>query len=299
MRGDYSIVRANHRHMSDRYTIVGGRGFIGRALCERLRLAGHDVSVRTHLEAVDGTPLGHVVYASGIAGATASDPPYAYGSHIDGVRRILEGARFDSFLYLSSARVYGASAETTESAPLSVEPDGGRDLYRITKIAGEARVLAHPSPAVRVARLSNVTGESFTSSLFISDVLRQAAATGRIAVRTTRLSAKDYIAIGDACRYLAAIATRGAARIYNVAWGANITNGAIYDALQALGIVIDIAPDAADVSLPVVSVHRLQTEFGPPDESLLTNLPLYLEQFRAHAAAQRREGESAAAESAR
>lgn len=285
--------------MSDRYTIVGGRGFIGRALTERLRAAGRDVSVRTHLDAVGDTPLGHVIYASGIAGATAGDPPYAYGSHIDGARRILEGARFDSFLYLSSARVYGGNADTTESAPLTVEPDGARDLYRITKIAGEARVLAHPSPAVRVARLSNVTGGSFTSSLFMSDILRQAAATGRINVRTSRTSAKDYIAIGDTCRYLAAIAAGGAARVYNVAWGANITNGSIYDGLQALGIATDIAPDAADVSLPVVSVRRLQTEFGPPEESVLTNLGYYLGLFRAHAYALRREAASGAAESAR
>lgn len=285
--------------MGDRYTIVGGRGFIGRALSERLRAAGNDTSVRTHFDAVDDSPLGHVIYASGIAGATAGDPPYAYGAHIDGVRRILERARFESFLYLSSARVYGASADTTESAPLAVEPEGGRDLYRITKIAGEARALAHPSRTVRVARLSNVTGDSFTSSLFMSDILRQAATTGRIAVRTSRASAKDYIAIGDACRYLVAIATRGATRVYNVARGENITNGAIYDALQALGVAIDIAPEAPDVSLPVISVRRIQTEFGPPGESVLARLPHYLERFRAHAAARRREGESAAAESAR
>jgi nucleoside-diphosphate-sugar epimerase len=286
--------------MSDRFTIVGGRGFIGRALSERLRTAGHAVSIRTHLDAAtESGPLGHVIYASGIAGAAANDPAYAYGAHVDGVRRILETARFDSFLYLSSARVYGGSADTSERAPLAVEPDGGRDLYRITKIAGEARVLAHPSPAVRVARLSNVTGESFTSSLFLSDVLRQAAASGRVSVRTTRTSAKDYITVADACRYLVAIASGGAERLYNVAWGANITNGAIYDALIAQGIQIDIVPGAADVSLPVVSVRRLQSEFGAPHESVLTNLPGYLERFRSHAAAARREAESGAAESAR
>jgi nucleoside-diphosphate-sugar epimerase len=285
--------------MSDRFTIVGGRGFIGRALSERLRTAGHAVCVRTHLDARVDAPLGHVIYASGIAGAAAGDPAYAFGAHVDGVRRILETARFDSFLYLSSARVYGASAETSERASLAVEPDGGRDLYRITKIAGEARVLAHPSCAVRVARLSNVTGESFTSSLFLSDVLRQAAASGRVSVRTTRTSAKDYITIDDACRYLVAIASGGAERVYNVAWGANITNGAIYDALTAQGVRIDIDPDATDVSLPVVSVRRLQSEFGPPHESVLTNLPGYLARFRAHATATWREAESGTAESAR
>lgn len=281
------------------YTIVGGRGFIGRALCERLRTMGHDVSIRTHLEPVDDTPLGHVIYASGIAGASASDPAYAYAAHVDGAGRILDRGTFDSFLYLSSARVYGGSADTTESAPLTVEPDGARDLYRITKIAGEARVLAHPSHTVRVARLSNVTGGSFTSSLFMSDILRQAAATNRINVRTSRTSAKDYIAIGDTCRYLAAIAAGGAARIYNVAWGANITNGSIYDGLAALGVAIAIAPDAADVSLPVVSIRRLQTEFGPPEESVLANLATYLDLFRMHVRTARREAALGAADIAR
>ena len=268
--------------MGDRYTIVGGRGFIGRALSEGLSARGHAVTTRTHLEMHPGTSHGHVIYASGIAGAAANDPAYAYDAHIDGVRRILESETFDSFLFLSSARVYGHSDATSEAAPLALEPNGGRDLYRITKVAGEARVLAHPSPVVRVVRLSNVTGNSFQSSLFLSDVLRQAATNGRVAVRTTRLSAKDYISISDVCRYLEAVAVSGRERVYNVAVGRNIENGTIYDMLEANGVTVDIAPDAIDVILPALDVRRLQAEFGPAREDVQTLLPSLLAAFRTH-----------------
>jgi nucleoside-diphosphate-sugar epimerase len=271
--------------MGDRFTVVGGRGFIGNALCAALRAGGDDVVSATHRDVPAGTPLGHVIYASGVSASTAEDASYAYATHVEGVRRILDAGTFDSLLYLSSTRVYdGAAATNEETAPV-VRPAAGRDLYRITKLAGEALCLAHPSPAVRVARLSNVSGANFASPLFLSDVLRQAAREGCVKVRTTRASAKDYITIGDACRYLIAIARGGRERLYNVAQGENVENGAIYDALAARGIAVEIAPDAATVLTPPIDVRRLHAEFGPPRETLPAVLPTLLEQFAAHFAA--------------
>jgi nucleoside-diphosphate-sugar epimerase len=268
----------------DRFTIVGGRGFIGSALAATLRERGADVAILTHRDALGDAALGHVIYASGVAASSAGDPSYAFGAHVEGVRRMLDGGRFTSLLYLSSTRVYGASAGTSEGAALSVEPEPGRDAYRASKIAGETLCLATPLPAVRVARLSNVAGASFDSSLFLSDVLRQAARERRVVVRTTRDSAKDYITIGDACRYLLEIAQAGRARLYNVAAGENVENGAIYDFLTAHGIAIEVVPGAARSVTPAIDVRRLRAEFGPARESLLERLPELLDAFTAHAA---------------
>jgi dTDP-D-glucose 4,6-dehydratase len=136
---------------------------------------------------------------------------------------------------------------------------------------------------VRVARLSNVAGPSFRSPLFLSDVLRQAAQRGRVAVRTTRDSAKDYLHVSDACRYLGAIAAGGRERLYNVAWGANVENGAIYDALQsASGATIDVAADAARAVTPAIDVGRLRAEFGPPRRPLVDAIPALYRAFADH-----------------
>jgi len=262
------------------FTIVGGRGFIGGALAAELRARGWDVAIATHRDAFAGRDLGHVVYASGIAASGVADAAYAVAAHVDGVAAILARARFDSLLYLSSTRVYGDDPITREEQPLRVEP-ARADLYRITKIAGEAVCLAHPSPHVRVARLSNV-GASIRSPLFLSDVLRQAAAGGRAHVRTLPASAKDYLTVGDACRYLAEIALRGGERLYNVAAGRNVENGAIYAALERLGVTIDVVPEAALAVTPAIDAARLQREFGPPREDVLASLPALLAAFGAH-----------------
>ena len=268
--------------MPNRFTIVGGRGFVGSALARSLRSAGHDVSIVAHRDDLAGAALHHVVYASGIAASSADDPGYAFGAHVAGAERILARSSYDSFLYLSSTRVYGTSERTDEGTPLMVAP-GVPDVYRISKIAGETLTLANASPSARVARLSNVAGASYESPLFLSDVLRQAAQTGRVDVRTQRASAKDYISIDDVCRYLTQIALGGAERIYNVAAGTNIENGAIYDVLERLGIIVAIEPAAALARTPVIAVRRLRDEFGPVRDDVLPLVPELLARFCAHA----------------
>jgi nucleoside-diphosphate-sugar epimerase len=266
-----------------RYTVVGARGFIGSALVERLRADGHDVTGMSHdAELEPPAGLGHVIYASGIAAAGASDPGYAYAVHVEGLRRIIATGSATSLLYLSSTRVYDGSPDTREGARLGVDP-AGSDIYRITKIAGEALCLSVPSAAFRVARLSNVAGASFRSPLFLSDILRQATTGGRVSVRTTRDSAKDYLTIDDACRYLVAIAQSGRERVYNVAHGTNTTNGAIFDALQgASKATIDIAPEAARAVTPQIAVERLHAEFGPAQTPLVEAIPAIYQAFAAH-----------------
>jgi nucleoside-diphosphate-sugar epimerase len=270
--------------MTSRFTIVGGRGFIGAALATSLRAAGHEVTIVAHADDLAGRDLHHVVYASGIAASNAGDPGYAFAVHVAGAARILAHARFDSFLFLSSTRVYDRATATDEDATLAVAPARG-EIYRISKLAGEALCLAHPAPSVRVARLSNIVGPSFDSPLFLSDVLRQAARGGRARVRTVRDSAKDYLTVGDACRYLTAIALGGAERIYNVATGHTLTNGAIYDALAAAGVEIAIDPAATLVTTPAIDARRLHAAFGAPREDVLASLPALYAAFVDHARA--------------
>jgi nucleoside-diphosphate-sugar epimerase len=268
----------------ERFTVVGARGFIGSALVERLRAEHHDVTGVSHDAELDpATGLGQVIYCSGIAAASASDAGYAYAVHVEGLHRIIAAGTATSVLYLSSTRVYGGSADTRENTALSVNPSGD-DIYRITKIAGEALCLSVAQPGFRVARLSNIAGASFRSPLFLSDIIRQAAAGGgRVAVRTTRDSAKDYLLVDDACRYLIAIAMGGRERLYNVAYGSNVENGAIFDALAAAsGATIEIAPDAARAVTPPINVERLHAEFGPARLPIADAIPAIYRAFAAH-----------------
>ena len=91
--GDHFIVGEQRRRMPNRFTIVGGRGFIGTALAASLRSAGHEVTIVAHRDDLAGRDLHHAIYASGIAASSAEDPGYAFGVHVEGARRLLPTAR--------------------------------------------------------------------------------------------------------------------------------------------------------------------------------------------------------------
>ena len=121
-----------------KFTVLGGRGFIGRHLVGRLQAAGHEVTVppRDALPDPD-TCMGHVVYAIGLTGDFRTRPYDTIDSHVITLARWLQMGRFLSWLYLSSTRVYGAAADTREEAHLSVLP-GPDGLYDLSKLLGEA-----------------------------------------------------------------------------------------------------------------------------------------------------------------
>lgn len=270
--------------MSDTFTIVGARGFIGTALAAALRSGGHEVRTRRSDEDSAGD-RGHVIYVSGVAWGAETRPADAYETHVDRVRLALGNSRIESFTFVSSTRVYDGAAATTEETPLMMRPSNPGDVYPISKIAGENLVLSDPAGRGRVVRLSNVFGPSFRSELFLSQVLRSAARDGFVCVRTSRDSAKDYVGIGDVVRILPQIARGGRERIYNLAHGENTTNGAILDALaRAGGVRIEVALDAKTVVTPPISIARLAAEFGVPTERVEDAIPSL---FRSFADAQR------------
>ena len=81
---------------------------------------------------------------------------------------------FDSFLYLSSTRLYQhCDDNVTEDTRLEFHPAHTEDLYNISKAAGEALVAALGAKG-KIARLSNVYGRDFGSSNFLPSIIRDA-----------------------------------------------------------------------------------------------------------------------------
>ena len=99
--------------------MYGASGFIGGALCSHLRTAGHDVQAPARDEIPTGG-LGHVVYAIGLTGDFRSRPLATVDAHVTALTERLRGADFDSWLYLSSTRVYRRTGSGTaaEDSPL-------------------------------------------------------------------------------------------------------------------------------------------------------------------------------------
>ena len=260
------------------FTILGAAGFIGGALVAHLRRGGHPVRAVSRADLPEllraGAPCGHVIHCIGLTADFRTNPLATADAHVGLVGRVLAELEFQSFLFLSSTRVYARAEIGREDAALPVQPNAPGDLYNITKLAGEALCLSDPRPTVRVARLSNVYGPAMHGDSFLGQVLREGARHRAVTLRQSLRSAKDYIAIDDVVAALPAIAAAGGARLYNVASGTNTSHDALAGVLTArLGWRVEVRDDAAALRFPRIDVTRLSVEFEAPDRNILDDLP--------------------------
>ena len=142
-----------------RFTVLGGTGFVGAHLARFLRACGDEVAVPPRDAALSGD-LSHVVYAIGLTADFRTRPFATIEAHVCRLSRLLERAKFESLLYLSSTRVYARTSVALEDMALAVDPTVTDDLYNVSKLAGESLCLSRETPTVRVARETSASRET-------------------------------------------------------------------------------------------------------------------------------------------
>jgi nucleoside-diphosphate-sugar epimerase len=257
------------------FTILGCRGMVGEALTAALRVKGHRVQAVDRLalpgQLASGRHAGRVISCIGLTGDFRTRPLDATEAHVGVAARCLAGLRCESFLYLSSTRVYALA--THEDAPLPCVPADPSDLYNLTKLTGEALCLADPRAGVRVARLSNIYSAEPGAGTFLGQIIASGRDTGRVLFRQGPDSEKDYVSLADVVRLLPAIATSGRHRLYNLAAGRNTSHASIAAILSAVpGWRTEFAPDAPTIRFPRIDIGRLRAEFSAPSGDLASDL---------------------------
>ena len=90
-----------------KFTIFGSRGFIGSNLLQKLKHSNVECyTPDIHNNEILKENLGHVIYAIGLTADFRERQFDTVEAHVCLLHDLLKNATFDSFLYLSSTRVY-------------------------------------------------------------------------------------------------------------------------------------------------------------------------------------------------
>jgi nucleoside-diphosphate-sugar epimerase len=262
-----------------KFTVFGASGFIGAYLVDHLRSLGHEVDAVTRSTFFDQRgSLGHCIYAIGLTADFRTRPFDTIEAHVSVASNLLRDSDFDSFLYLSSTRVYANSSEAAEETLLSARPSNPSDLYNLSKLTGESICLSSGRRNVRIARLSNVIGpDEAESDTFVGELCREAK-RGHIQLRSDPASTKDYIWIGDVADLLTRIAIGGKQTIYNVASGIDLAHQDWVSGIAAItGCSVAVDANAPVIGFPPIATGRIVEEFGFVPSSPLDFLPTILD----------------------
>ncbi|HYX28430.1 MAG TPA: SDR family oxidoreductase [Pyrinomonadaceae bacterium] len=262
-------------------TVLGAAGFIGTHLVKRIEDLGFDCFAPGREDDLTARSLGQVIYAIGLTADFRTRPFETVEGHVCKLADVLRSCDFDSLVYLSSTRVYRGGVKTVhEDDEVVASPRNADQLYNISKVMGESLGLAS-GKNVRVARLSNVYGADFGSGNFLAVVIREALTDGKVTLKTSIESDKDYVSIDDVVELLIKIATSGKEKIYNVASGRNVLNAEIATRLkQITGCAVEVVPEAPTTSFPRISIDRVVNEFDFKPRYVLDDLEHLVELYK-------------------
>ncbi len=264
------------------FTVLGASGFIGSHLVRHLQREGHDCFAPAKGVDISAQNLGHVIYCIGLTADFRMKPFETINAHVCCLVDALTRCKFDSFVYLSSTRMYGAREDIAhEEDVIHSQPLVPGDLYNISKIMGESACFAAGEDNVRVARLSNVYGYDSQSENFIFSLIRDALKKKRIVLNTTMDSSKDHVSVYDVVKILPQIALQGKHRIYNIASGENIPAGQIVDRLSSLtGCDVEVAANAERICFPSIYIDRIKKEFEFKPSHILSDLERLIGEYK-------------------
>jgi nucleoside-diphosphate-sugar epimerase len=263
-----------------KYTILGGRGFIGSALVTYLIDRGHFVTVMEPVNAcANKNNLGTILYCVGLTADFRVRIGETLDAHVCLLKRVIDNCTFKQFVYFSSTRVYAGSDRTDEYSALLANPTNLSDFYNLSKIMGEAYCLQCGKENMKSVRLSNVIGFDKNSNNFLNQVTQDALNKGKVVLQSHPNSEKDFVVLDDVLRMIEAISMDGKDNIYNIAAGHNETFADIVNYVcQKTGASFKTDTSLPKHHFPQISIERIQKEFKFYPSNIYKNIDTLINQ---------------------
>jgi nucleoside-diphosphate-sugar epimerase len=245
-----------------RYTVIGASGFIGSRLCARLKAEGHEVYAPARDDPdVFQRDLHRVFDCAGLTGDYRQRPFDAVEAHVGLLARLLEHARFERLVYLSSTRLYDATdgGQGREDRSLSLNPNDPRCVYELSKAMGENLTVTQSQGRGVAARLSYVFDWEAGAEGFLSDWLRAARDRRTLEIDSSPDAGRDYIHVDDVIHALRAILDSDQGGIVNVASGETLANRDVAEVFARRGWTVRFTRPSEPIRPTAIDISRLES----------------------------------------
>lgn len=263
-----------------RVLVTGANGFVGHALCRRLRGRGHqvvgsDLGKGNEIVAADlrdrramralvmRTVPDVIVHAGSISGPMIArdDPALVFDVNAGGTLNLLEAMRHEcvpQLVHLSSIAVYRARddrAPVRETFALS-----SSEPYGASKIAAEQIVAAYARDGLGAwcLRIGSIFGTERTSPYLIAEAIEAGLRGGTVEVTDETSNMRQFVHLDDVLNAIELALARPAKGMQT----ANITGGTYVSELQIASFVATELP-ALNLDVVLAKTELADGSLGP------------------------------------
>lgn len=265
-----------------KYTVIGGRGFIGSKIVDTLKCENANVWVpeknNTELFTKE---LGIVIYCAG-HGDCDNGFLKVLDSNVLLLSKVIEKSSFDKLIYVSSTRIYMGQSESNEASDLTILSQDSRRLFNLTKLIAE-ELLLKSKKDIAIVRPSNVYGLALESPLFLPSIIRNAVNNGKVDMYVSPEYAKDYVSVDDVAEMTIKVAqdisTKG--EIFNIASGDNISAKEIAEILRfETNCEIIWHENGVNELFPITNVCKIKEHFKFKPRQVLEDMKMMITEYK-------------------
>lgn len=286
----FTLLRKKRTLINGDILLVGGSGFIGQAVNERLATLGiHSFApTRYQLNTDLNSTYQTVIFCAGKTFQKSLGIEDYWASDTALLAKTIEVTRPRKLIYLSSTRVYQGFQGGFAREDLDLVRFARLDAFNTSRLAAENFCRNANIPEVIILRVSNVIGFNLFSNNFFYSILRAAIQTGHISLESSLNAARDYISLEDVLDIVVEVLRSSAKGTFNLSYGKNIANSDLINLIKSvtrLDISVDVNSENQIHKQPVITNAKLSKQFSftpRKPEIFLTNSIQLLHAFHTH-----------------